>query len=178
MLLYTESHPRPWRKCCRITADKVNQNIQFTFPFTFRELNVLKGKQYSLLELVHHFFYWNLSRNVQVVFIFDILDECRLPLDFSHHQILSDVTESMCCWQASSTASLCLWQFHLCGSDLSVGHMLKSSSLILPLNVVFVPNMWCHYCTELQPHPPRKNCKITAMTGDSHRKLRHIILNY
>ncbi|XP_042370826.1 NACHT, LRR and PYD domains-containing protein 3-like, partial [Plectropomus leopardus] len=36
--------------------DKANRDIQFTFPFTFRELNVLKEKKYSLVELVHHFF--------------------------------------------------------------------------------------------------------------------------
>ncbi|XP_078101461.1 uncharacterized protein LOC144514136, partial [Sander vitreus] len=36
--------------------DKANQDIQFTFPFTFRELNMLKEKKYSLVELVDHFF--------------------------------------------------------------------------------------------------------------------------
>ncbi|KAI3353589.1 hypothetical protein L3Q82_020102 [Scortum barcoo] len=36
--------------------DKANQDIHFTFPFTFRELNVLKEKKFSLVELVHHFF--------------------------------------------------------------------------------------------------------------------------
>ncbi|XP_051269400.1 protein NLRC3-like, partial [Dicentrarchus labrax] len=33
--------------------DKANQDIQFIFPFTFRELNVLKEKKFSLVELVH-----------------------------------------------------------------------------------------------------------------------------
>ena len=32
---------------------KANQDIQFMFPFTFRELNVLKEKKFSLVELVH-----------------------------------------------------------------------------------------------------------------------------
>ena len=35
---------------------KVNQDIHFTFPFTFRELNLLKGREFSLVELLHHFF--------------------------------------------------------------------------------------------------------------------------
>uniref|UniRef100_A0AAZ1XK33 NACHT domain-containing protein n=1 Tax=Oreochromis aureus TaxID=47969 RepID=A0AAZ1XK33_OREAU len=35
--------------------DKANQDIQFIFPFTFRELNVLKDEKFSLVELVHHF---------------------------------------------------------------------------------------------------------------------------
>ncbi|CAL8378458.1 unnamed protein product [Boreogadus saida] len=35
---------------------KANHDIQFTFTFTFRELNLLKGKEFSLVELLHHFF--------------------------------------------------------------------------------------------------------------------------
>ncbi|XP_067441698.1 LOW QUALITY PROTEIN: NLR family CARD domain-containing protein 3-like [Thunnus thynnus] len=80
--------------------DNTNQDIQFTFPFTFRELNVLKKKKYSLVELVHHFFTETKEAGIcrfeefQVVFIFDGLDECRLPLDFQNNVILTDVTES------------------------------------------------------------------------------------
>ncbi|KAM4635233.1 uncharacterized protein ACJ7VT_007125 [Polymixia lowei] len=80
--------------------DKANQNIQFTFPFTFRELNLLKGKKYSLVELLHHFFTQTKEAGIcsfdkfQVVFIFDGLDECRLPLDFQNNEIWTDVTES------------------------------------------------------------------------------------
>ncbi|XP_045915866.1 NLR family CARD domain-containing protein 3-like [Micropterus dolomieu] len=80
--------------------DKANQDIQFTFPFTFRELNVLKEKKYSLVELVHHFFPETKEAGMcsfeefQVVFIFDGLDECRLPLDFHNNEVLTDVTES------------------------------------------------------------------------------------
>ncbi|XP_051268556.1 NLR family CARD domain-containing protein 3-like isoform X12 [Dicentrarchus labrax] len=80
--------------------DKANQDIQFLFPFTFRELNVLKEKNYSLVELVHHFFTETKEAGIcrfeefQVVFIFDGLDECRLPLDFHNTKILTDVTES------------------------------------------------------------------------------------
>ncbi|XP_044028098.1 NACHT, LRR and PYD domains-containing protein 3-like [Siniperca chuatsi] len=80
--------------------DKADQDIQFTFPFTFRELNVLKEKKYSLVELVHHFFTETKEAGIcrfeefQVVFIFDGLDECRLPLDFHNNEVLTDVTES------------------------------------------------------------------------------------
>ncbi|KAM4541124.1 NLR family CARD domain-containing protein 3-like isoform 2-T3 [Fundulus diaphanus] len=78
--------------------DKTNQNIQFMFPFTFRELNVLKDKKFSLVELVHHFFTETKEiccfEQFQVVFIFDGLDECRLPLDFQNQEILTDITES------------------------------------------------------------------------------------
>ncbi|XP_054474949.1 NLR family CARD domain-containing protein 3-like [Anoplopoma fimbria] len=80
--------------------DKANQDIEFTFPFTFRELNVLKEKKFSLVELVHHFFSETKEAGIcrfeefPVVFIFDGLDECRLPLDFHNNEILTDVTES------------------------------------------------------------------------------------
>ncbi|KAM4731077.1 protein NLRC3-like isoform 1-T1 [Anableps anableps] len=78
--------------------DKAHQNIQFIFPFTFRELNVLKEKKFSLVELVHHFFTETKEicsfEHFQVLFIFDGLDESRLPLDFHNQEILTDVTES------------------------------------------------------------------------------------
>ncbi|XP_067357083.1 NLR family CARD domain-containing protein 3-like isoform X2 [Channa argus] len=78
--------------------EKANQDIQFTFPLTFRELNVLKEKKFSLVELVHLLFPETKGicrfEEFQVVFIFDGLDECRLPLDFHNNEILTDVTES------------------------------------------------------------------------------------
>uniref|UniRef100_A0A673A0W7 NACHT domain-containing protein n=1 Tax=Sphaeramia orbicularis TaxID=375764 RepID=A0A673A0W7_9TELE len=66
--------------------DKANQDIHFIFPFTFRELNVLKQKKFSLVELVHHFFtetketgIW-IVEDFQVVFILDGLDELDVLL--------------------------------------------------------------------------------------------------
>uniref|UniRef100_A0A667X7C5 B30.2/SPRY domain-containing protein n=1 Tax=Myripristis murdjan TaxID=586833 RepID=A0A667X7C5_9TELE len=79
---------------------KANQHVHFTFPLTFRELNLLRGKKLSLVELLHHFFTETKEAGIsrfeqfQVVLIFDGLDECRLPLDFNNNQILTDVTES------------------------------------------------------------------------------------
>uniref|UniRef100_A0AAZ1Y670 B30.2/SPRY domain-containing protein n=1 Tax=Oreochromis aureus TaxID=47969 RepID=A0AAZ1Y670_OREAU len=80
--------------------DKANQDIQFIFPFTFRELNVLKEEKFSLVELVHHFFTETKEAGIcsfedfQVVFILDGLDECRLPLDFHKTTILTDPRKS------------------------------------------------------------------------------------
>ena len=77
---------------------KANQDIDFTFPFTFRALNLLKGKEFSLVGLLHHFFIETKEAGIcryerfQVVFILDGLDECRLPLDFQKNQIWTDVT--------------------------------------------------------------------------------------
>ncbi|XP_051798253.1 NLR family CARD domain-containing protein 3-like [Acanthochromis polyacanthus] len=80
--------------------DKTNQDIQLMFPFTFRELNLLTKRKFSLVELVHHCFTETKAAGIcsfedfQVVLIFDGLDECRLPLDFKNNEILTDATES------------------------------------------------------------------------------------
>ncbi|CAL8300846.1 unnamed protein product [Gadus morhua 'NCC'] len=79
--------------------DKANQDIHFTFFFTFRELNLLKRKEFSLVGLLHHFFNETKEAGIcifdrfQVVFILDGLDECRLPLDFQNNQTWTDVKE-------------------------------------------------------------------------------------
>ncbi|XP_072319578.1 uncharacterized protein [Eucyclogobius newberryi] len=78
---------------------KANQDIQLLFPFTFRALNVLKERSFSLMTLVHHFFSQTQAElcsfeDLQVLFIFDGLDECRLPLDFTKTKALTDPSES------------------------------------------------------------------------------------
>ncbi|KAF5891189.1 NACHT, LRR and PYD domains-containing protein 12-like, partial [Clarias magur] len=79
---------------------KANQDITFIFPLPFRELNLLKEKRLSLMELLHHFFFqmrkigslnWEAYK---VLFIFDGLDECRLPLNFQDNERVCDVTEA------------------------------------------------------------------------------------
>ncbi|XP_039464517.1 protein NLRC3-like [Oreochromis aureus] len=80
--------------------DKTNQDIQFMFPFPFRELNLLKDTKFSLVGFIHHFFTEIKEAGIcnfkkfKVVFIFDGLDECRLSLNFHITEILTDVTES------------------------------------------------------------------------------------
>ncbi|XP_073350160.1 uncharacterized protein [Pagrus major] len=77
-----------------------NNDVQFTFPFTFREMNLLSGKTYSLVELLHLFFTEIREAGIcsfdkfKTVFIFDGLDECQLPLDFQSDTIVTDVTVS------------------------------------------------------------------------------------
>ncbi|XP_078142356.1 protein NLRC3-like [Centroberyx gerrardi] len=74
---------------------KTNHRIQLIFSVPFRELNLMKGKILSLTEFLNHFFLetkgiLDFSR-FRVLFIFDGLDECRLPLDFKNNEILCDV---------------------------------------------------------------------------------------
>ncbi|KAK7880515.1 hypothetical protein WMY93_032841 [Mugilogobius chulae] len=78
---------------------RTNQKLQLLFPFTFRDLNVLRDTQFSLVQLLQHFFspskHLCSFTQLQVLFIFDGLDECRLPLDFSRTRVLTDPTESV-----------------------------------------------------------------------------------
>ncbi|XP_046704239.1 NACHT, LRR and PYD domains-containing protein 4E-like [Silurus meridionalis] len=79
---------------------KANQDVTFMFPLPFRELNLMKQKHLSLMDLLHHFFPEVKKLQLidceinKVVLIFDGLDECRLPLNFQNNERLCDVTES------------------------------------------------------------------------------------
>ncbi|XP_064871367.1 NLR family CARD domain-containing protein 3-like isoform X2 [Oncorhynchus nerka] len=79
---------------------KANQDVQFVFSFPFRELNLMKGDKHTLIELLNHFSKETKQSGIsnydkyKVLFIFDGLDECRLPLDFQKNKICWDVTES------------------------------------------------------------------------------------
>ncbi|XP_052365349.1 NLR family CARD domain-containing protein 3-like isoform X4 [Oncorhynchus keta] len=79
---------------------KANQDVQFVFSFPFRELNLMKEEKHNLIELLNNFStetkesrFSNYDK-YKVLFIFDGLDECRLPLDFQNNKICCDVTES------------------------------------------------------------------------------------
>ncbi|XP_071028805.1 NLR family CARD domain-containing protein 3-like [Oncorhynchus clarkii lewisi] len=79
---------------------KANQDVQFVFSFPFRELNLMKEDKHTLIELLNHFSMENKESRIsnydkyKVLFIFDGLDECQLPLDFQKNKICCDVTES------------------------------------------------------------------------------------
>ncbi|XP_062372061.1 NLR family CARD domain-containing protein 3-like [Sardina pilchardus] len=78
---------------------KENQDVHFIFPLPFRELNSMKHKQLSLMDLLHHFFSeikqltFPSQGKYKVLFVFDGLDECRLQLDFQKNEILTEVTK-------------------------------------------------------------------------------------
>ncbi|XP_073719139.1 protein NLRC3-like [Misgurnus anguillicaudatus] len=79
--------------------EKENQDVHLIFPLPFREINLMKDKTLSLLDLLHLFFPETkemeiFSDEYKVLFIFDGLDECRLSLDFHSSVRLCDVSES------------------------------------------------------------------------------------
>uniref|UniRef100_A0A674DI61 NLR family CARD domain-containing protein 3-like n=1 Tax=Salmo trutta TaxID=8032 RepID=A0A674DI61_SALTR len=77
-----------------------NQDVQFVFAFPFRQLNLMKEYKHTFIELLNHFSMETKESRIsnydkyKVLFIFDGLDECRLPLDFQKNKICCDVTES------------------------------------------------------------------------------------
>ncbi|XP_073719024.1 protein NLRC3-like isoform X2 [Misgurnus anguillicaudatus] len=79
--------------------EKENQDVHLIFPLPFREINLMKDKTLSLLDLLHLFFPETkemeiFSDEYKVLFIFDGLDECRLSLDFHSSVRLCDVRKS------------------------------------------------------------------------------------
>ncbi|XP_076119168.1 NACHT, LRR and PYD domains-containing protein 3-like isoform X2 [Alosa pseudoharengus] len=78
---------------------KNNQDIHFMFPLPFRELNLMKKRKLSLEDLIQQFFQRIKDLKIltrsehKCMFIFDGLDECRLPLDFDSNLMCCDVTE-------------------------------------------------------------------------------------
>uniref|UniRef100_UPI003AAB8298 NLR family CARD domain-containing protein 3-like isoform X1 n=1 Tax=Centroberyx gerrardi TaxID=166262 RepID=UPI003AAB8298 len=80
--------------------ERANQDVHLTFPFTFRQLNLLKGERFSFAELIHRTLQksgnTNFDKsNFKLLFVLDGLDESRLQLDFTANEECSvDVTES------------------------------------------------------------------------------------
>uniref|UniRef100_A0A3Q1JZU6 NACHT domain-containing protein n=1 Tax=Anabas testudineus TaxID=64144 RepID=A0A3Q1JZU6_ANATE len=79
--------------------DLENQDVSLLILLSFRELNLIKDEQYSLLTLLH-VFHPTLQKVTaeqlavcKPLFIFDGLDESRLSLDFNNREVVSDVTQ-------------------------------------------------------------------------------------
>uniref|UniRef100_A0A3B3I3H7 NACHT domain-containing protein n=1 Tax=Oryzias latipes TaxID=8090 RepID=A0A3B3I3H7_ORYLA len=76
-----------------------NQDISAVVPLSFREMNLIRDEQHSLLTLIqlfHPTFQKIPAEQLSVwklLFIFDGLDESRLSLDFNNSQVVSDVTQ-------------------------------------------------------------------------------------
>ncbi|XP_071323243.1 protein NLRC3-like [Trachinotus anak] len=77
-----------------------NQDVSLLVLLSFRELNLIREQQYSLLRLLH-VFHPTLQKVTaeqlavcKVLFILDGLDESRLSLDFTNREVVSDVTQT------------------------------------------------------------------------------------
>ncbi|KAM3608096.1 uncharacterized protein V6R79_019017 [Siganus canaliculatus] len=77
-----------------------NQDVSLLILLSFRELNLIRDKKYSLLTLLH-IFHPTLQRLTaeklslcKLLFIFDGLDESRLGMDFNTCEVVSDVTQT------------------------------------------------------------------------------------
>ncbi|XP_053478318.1 protein NLRC5-like [Ictalurus furcatus] len=75
---------------------KEYQDIKFIFPLPFRELNLKEKELCSLREIIYHFFPeakgLRFTDRYKVMFIFDGLDECRLPLTFHENVKWTDAS--------------------------------------------------------------------------------------
>ncbi|XP_034054585.1 NACHT, LRR and PYD domains-containing protein 14-like isoform X2 [Gymnodraco acuticeps] len=76
-----------------------SKDVSLVIPLSFRELNLIKCEQYSLLRVLH-VFHPTLQKVTaeqlavcKVLFIFDGLDESRLSLDFRNSKVVSDVSQ-------------------------------------------------------------------------------------
>ncbi|XP_060778580.1 NACHT, LRR and PYD domains-containing protein 3-like isoform X2 [Neoarius graeffei] len=127
------------------TEGEANQDVTFMFPLPFRELNLMKERNLSLMNLLHHFFPEMKELRLidcdmnKVLLIFDGLDECRLPLNFQNNERLCDVTES-----ASVDVLL---------TNLIKGNLLPSTLLWItsrPGAVNQIPRECVHQVTEVR----------------------------
>ncbi|XP_059209773.1 NACHT, LRR and PYD domains-containing protein 12-like [Centropristis striata] len=123
--------------------EKIDINAQLIFPFTFREMNSLKEKKYTWVELLHHFFADTKGISsfdkLQIVFVLDGLNECQLPLDFDNNEVLTDDTDS-------ALVDVLL-------TNLIMGKLFPSSSLWItttPEAAGQIPPEYIHMVTEVE----------------------------
>uniref|UniRef100_A0A8C9YEJ5 NACHT domain-containing protein n=1 Tax=Sander lucioperca TaxID=283035 RepID=A0A8C9YEJ5_SANLU len=124
---------------------EANQTTDFIFPFTFRDLNLIKDKDWSLVTLICHYFeeVKDLEKSdyseSSVLFIFDGLDESQLPLDFNNNEMCRDVTKTI-------TLDILL-------TNLISGQLLHKASVWItsrPAAATKIPPKFFHRVTEVR----------------------------
>ncbi|XP_058631253.1 LOW QUALITY PROTEIN: NLR family CARD domain-containing protein 3-like [Onychostoma macrolepis] len=147
-----------------------NQDVDFMFVLIFRELNLIKDRQYSLHRLLLDFQpgLQDLDPKVydlcKVVFIFDGLDESKIKLEFSNSEKVSDVTE------ISSLGVLM--------SNLIKGYLLPSALIWItsrPAAANQIPSKYINRLTEIQGfNDSQKEEYFRKRISDQHQASRII----
>uniref|UniRef100_A0A8C1MN41 NACHT domain-containing protein n=1 Tax=Cyprinus carpio TaxID=7962 RepID=A0A8C1MN41_CYPCA len=123
---------------------KENQDVQLIFPLPFRELNLMKDKTLSLSDLLQVFCPETKEMEIssdeyKVLFIFDGLDECRLPLHFKRNETLRHANKK-------KSVDVLL-------TNLIVGNLLPSALIWItsrPAAADLIPSECVHRVTEVR----------------------------